>query len=187
MFQGIRRGFGCAIRSMNQRGAPPARRPALCPAPSGISCFVLQPHNSAKAFARFSSGRTRRETPQVLPAFVYGFDLVAGPIKIVGRLHLRVSLNGDAAVLQIPVSASAETCRQTRRSSASWAGARPLFRKESRAMGQSGKARRGIRAQAAGPGRFASAGGGPQQRPGPAGGRGLMPEAKARPPPPPPP
>ncbi len=111
---------------MNQRGAPPARRPALCPAPSGISCFVLQPHNSAKAFARFSSGRTRRETPQVLPAFVYGFDLVAGPIKIVGRLHLRVSLNGDAAVLQIPVSASAETGRQTRRSSTGWAGARPL-------------------------------------------------------------
>ena len=37
-------------------------------------------------------------------------------------------------------------------------------------MGQSGKARRGIRAQATGPGRFASAGGGPQQRPGPAEG-----------------
>ena len=44
----------------------------------------------------------------MLPAFVYGFDLVAAPIKIVGRLHLRVSLDGDAAVLQIPVSASAE-------------------------------------------------------------------------------
>ena len=160
MFQGIRRGFGCAIRSMNQRGLHLPGRPAPCPVPSGTACFVLQPQNSARAFARFSSGRTRRETPQVLPAFVYGFDLVAGPIKIVGRLHLRVSLDGDAAVLQIPVSASAETGRQTRRSSTGWAGARPL---SGRSRGLWGRAAR------------------------PAGGRGLMPEAKARPPPPPPP
>ena len=135
MFQGIRRGFGCAIRSMNQRGLHLPGRPALCPVPSGIACFVLQPHNSAKAFARFSSGRTRRETPQVLPAFVYGFDLVAGPIKIVGRLHLRVSLDGDAAVLQIP------GVRKRRDGQADQAQQRklgrrpPSVRKESRATG----------------------------------------------------